>query len=202
MLTNCNVATGAPLKVILIEESITSPSVVQETLQQQGYIVLARVVCEDDLFPHVEKMDPDLLIVNVQMTEAKLLLQLGHLNEALPKPVVVFSGQCGEDIIEAAVQVGVSAFIVDGFSAERLQHLLSVAIARHRKFHSLKQELDKTRENLASRKLIEKAKGLIMRQRKCSEEDAYNALRKLAMDRNQKLVDVAKNVIEVSSLLM
>lgn len=190
------------MKVILIEESITSPSIVQETLIQQGYVVLARVACEEDLFPHVDKLDPDLLIVNVVVPDAKLLLQLGHLNEVLPKPVVVFSGECGEDIIEAAVQVGVSSFIVDGFSAGRIQHLLGVALARHRKYQSLKQELDKTRENLANRKLIEKAKGLIMKQRQCSEDVAYNALRKLAMDRNQKLVDVAKNVIEVSSLLM
>ena len=202
MLTNCKVATGDPLKVMLIEESIASPSIVQETLIQQGYVVLARLACKEDLFPHVETHDPELIVVNVQVPDAKLLLQLGHLNEVLPKPIVVFSGNCGNDIVEAAVQVGVSAFIVDGFSAERLQHLLNVAIARHKKFNSLKQELDKTKENLANRKLIEKAKGLIMKQRKCSEDDAYNALRRLAMDRNQKLVDVARNVIEVSSLLM
>ena len=202
MLTNCNVAAGDPLKVMLIEESITSPSIVQETLIKQGYEVLSRLACKEDLFPHIEKHNPDLIVVNVQVPDAKLLLQIGHLNEVLPKPIVVFSGHCGNDIIEAAVQVGVSAFIVDGFSAERLQHLLNVAIARHKKFISLKQELDKTKENLANRKLIEKAKGLIMKQRHCSEDDAYNALRRLAMDRNQKLVDVARNVIEVSSLLM
>ena len=190
------------MKVMLIEESITSPSIVQETLIKQGYEVLSRLACKEDLFPHIEKHNPDLIVVNVQVPDAKLLLQIGHLNEVLPKPIVVFSGHCGNDIIEAAVQVGVSAFIVDGFSAERLQHLLNVAIARHKKFISLKQELDKTKENLANRKLIEKAKGLIMKQRHCSEDDAYNALRRLAMDRNQKLVDVARNVIEVSSLLM
>jgi len=187
---------------MLIEESIAAPSIVQETLTQQGHAILARVACDEDLFPHIEKHNPDIVIANVTAPDAKLLLQLGHLTEAMPKPIVVFSGQCDNDIIEAAVQVGVSAFIVDGFSAQRLQHLLNVAIARHKKFNSLKQELDKTRENLANRKLIEKAKGLIMQQRKCSEDEAYNALRRLAMDRNQKLVDVARNVIEVSSLLM
>ena len=105
-------------------------------------------------------------------------------------------------MINSAVQAGVAAFIVDGLSAKRIKPVLNVAMARFKNYAILRNELLKTKETLANRKIIEKAKGIIMNQRKCSEDEAYNMLRKLAMDRNQKMNDVAKNVIELSSLLM
>jgi response regulator NasT len=118
-----------------------------------------------------------------------------------PKPIVMFAEKTDSATIEQAVRAGVSAYIVDGLSDTRLKPIMDVAIARFREFHALKEELQRTKTDLADRKDIEKAKGIIMRQRQCDESEAYTALRKMAMDTNKKLGDVARSVIEVASLL-
>ena len=115
---------------------------------------------------------------------------------------IIFSEKGESDIIQIAVQAGVSAFIVDGLSAKRIKPILNVALARFSNYSKLRSELAKTKESLANRKIIEKAKGLIMQQRKCTEDEAYNLLRKIAMDRNQKLSEVASSLLELSSLLI
>ena len=105
------------------------------------------------------------------------------------------------DTIGAAVRAGVSAYVVDGLQPQRVRPIIEVAIARFREFQALRRELEETRNKLAERKVIEKAKGLLMQQKGYSEEEAYQALRKLAMDRNQRLAEVARNVIAVLELL-
>lgn len=202
MLLNCNVATGAELKIMLIEESISSLSILHDTLIEEGYQVLNRVDCQEDLFQRARQINPDMIVLDVKSPNQGLLLQLNHINEEFPKPIVIFSEKGDDEMINSAVQAGVAAFIVDGLSAKRIKPVLNVAMARFKNYAILRNELLKTKETLANRKIIEKAKGIIMKQRKCSEDEAYNMLRKLAMDRNQKMNDVAKNVIELSSLLM
>lgn len=202
MLTNCKVAAGIEVKIMLVEESISSPSVLYETLSTEGYQALFRVECSDNLFQRNKEINPEMIVVDVNFPDSKLLAQLKHINEELPKPTVIFSETGDNEVINTAVQSGVTAFIVDGLSAKRVKPILNVALARFKNYSNLRDELTKAKENLANRKTIEKAKGIIMKQRHCSEDEAYTMLRKLAMDRNQRINDVAKNVIELSSLLI
>jgi len=194
--------TGAPLKVMLIEESPTSSSIVYKTLIEEGYDDPIEVSSQDDIFKKASDAKADLIVVNVEEPDTKMLTQLKYINDVYPIPVVIFSEKGESDIIQIAVQAGVSAFIVDGLSPKRIKPILNVALARFSNYSKLRTELAKTKESLANRKIIEKAKGLIMQQRNCTEDEAYNLLRKIAMDRNQKLSDVANSLIELSSLLI
>jgi len=194
--------TGAPLKVMLIEESPTSSSIVYKTLVAEGYDAPLEVSCKEDIFKKASDARVDLIVVNVEEPDTRILTQLKYINDVYPIPVVIFSEKGESDIIQIAVQAGVSAFIVDGLSPKRIKPILNVALARFSNYSKLRTELAKTKENLANRKIIEKAKGLIMQQRNCTEDEAYNLLRKIAMDRNQKLSDVASSLIELSSLLI
>ena len=197
-----NVMTGATLKVMLIEESPTSSSIVYKTLVAEGYDNPIEVSSKDDIFKKASDAKVDMIVVNVEEPDTKMLTQLKYINDVYPIPVVIFSEKGESDIIQVAVHAGVSAFIVDGLSPKRIKPILNVALARFSNYSKLRTELAKTKESLANRKIIEKAKGLIMQQRNCTEDEAYNLLRKIAMDRNQKLSDVASSLIELSSLLI
>jgi len=193
---------GESVKVMLIEESTTMSPVLHDTLIAEGYHDLVKIDCSDDIFKKASDAKADLLIVNVTEPSSKILTQLKYINDVYPIPVVVFSEKGDSNTIQMALQAGVSSFIVDGLSARRVRHVLDVALARFYNYSKLREELAKTKENLANRKVIEKAKGIIMQQRHCSEDEAYNLLRKIAMDRNQKLSDVATSLIALSSLLI
>ncbi len=194
--------TGATLKVILVEDPSTSSSIVHNTLISEGYDAPIKVDSREDIFKKASDARADMIIVNVVEPDRLILAQLKYINDLFPIPVVIFSEKGDSDVIESAVQAGVSAFIIDGLSAKRIKPVLNVALARFSNYAKLRAELVTTRETLANRKIIEKAKGLLMQQRGCTEDEAYTLLRKMAMDRNQKLSDVAKSFLELSSLLI
>lgn len=173
-----------------------------DTLIKEGYDSLVRIDDQKDIFKQASDARIDMLIINVTEADTSMLTQIKYINDVYPVPVVIFAEKGDDDIIHTAVQAGVSAFIVDGLSAGRIKPILNVALARFTNYSKLREELAKTRESLANRKIIEKAKGLIMKQRQCTEDEAYNSLRKIAMDKNQKLSDVANSVVELSSLLI
>jgi response regulator NasT len=190
------------MKILLIEDPSTASSIVYNTLVSEGYDAPVKVNSHDDIFRKASDASADLIVVNVEEPDNKMLKQLKTINEIYPVPVVIFSMKGESDVIQSAVQAGVSAFIIDGLSEKRIKPVLNVALARFNNYEKLRDELAKTKETLANRKTIEKAKGLIMQQRHCTEDEAYNLLRKLAMDRNQKLSEVANSLIELSSLLI
>lgn len=204
LVADYNLKKDTQLKVLLVEESTStaSASVLQKTLTTEGYTVLACINQSENILKKASEIDPDLIVVNVGLPAETLLMQVKIINETYPKPIIIFSESGENNIINSAVQAGVSAFIVDGLSEKRIQPVLKVALARFNNYTNMRRELETSKENLANRKVIEKAKGLIMKQRSCSEDEAYNMLRKMAMDKNQKIHEVAKNVIELSSLLM
>ena len=193
---------GDTLNILLIEESSESSSLLYDALLEDGHRVHTKSGNIPRLFHSASELNPDMIIANVEAACPALLTQIKHINQYCPKPIIVFSKRGDSKSIDQAVEADVCAFIVDGLQAGRIKPVLAVALSRFNKYSRLKQELDKTRETLDNRKLIEKAKGLVMRERNCTEDEAYRMLRKLAMNENKKLVDVARNVIEVSSLLM
>ena len=194
--------TGAPLKIMIVEESSSSSSMLYDTLIKEGYDSLVRIDDQKDIFKQASDARIDMLIINVTEADTSMLTQIKYINDVYPVPVVIFAEKGDDDIIHTAVQAGVSAFIVDGLSEGRIKPILNVALARFTNYSKLREELAKTKESLANRKVIEKAKGLIMKQKQCTEDEAYNSLRKIAMDKNQKLSDVANSVVELSSLLI
>jgi len=188
------------LRVMLVDEEPGRSAVLERALEDNGYEVVARIGTDEDLLRKVRSIQPDMIIIDMQSPDRDTLESMHMINREQPKPIVMFAENSDNVTIADAVKAGVSAYVVDGLNAKRIRPIMEVAIARFREFQALKDELVKTKTDLADRKVIDKAKGIIMTQRKCTEDEAYKALRKLAMDRNEKLADVAKSVIEVAKL--
>lgn len=174
---------------------------VARTLQNTGYDVSAVVRDNADLYREVKAHSPDVIIVSMDAPNRDTLEHIQSISTNQPRPIVMFARTSDEDTIRAAIQSGVSAYIVDGLQAERLKPIMDVAIAQFREFQALRDELQQTKATLAERKVIERAKGLLMKHRGLSEADAHAAMRKMAMSRNKKLAEIADGIITAFDLL-
>lgn len=190
----------APQRVLLVDSEPARAALLEQALKDAGFTVdkhtdgcrsLARLVAESQ---------PDMVIIDIEAPDRDVLEQMSHVSRDNPRPVVMYADKDDADFVAEAIRSGVSAYVANGMRPERVKSTLAVAVARFREFQALREDLSAARSELADRKLIEKAKGLIMKHRRVSEDDAYTALRKLAMDRSCRLVDVARNVIDVFEL--
>ncbi|RVU84279.1 ANTAR domain-containing protein [Leucothrix sargassi] len=162
------------------------------------------VVCVDsskDLMGQVRQHAPDVIIIEMASPDRDTLESLRTVNRETPKPVVFFAEHSDHDTTQAAINAGVSAYIVDGLSTSRINSVMDVAIANFKAFQRLKTELEDTKMRLQDRKDVDKAKGILMEHRNLNEEDAYQLLRKMAMDRNMKIGDASRNFVAAMSLL-
>ncbi len=174
---------------------------ISPALQAGAYQVVRVMSPAGDMCLHALESEPELIVLDIRVLTAALLEQLQRVNHERPCPVVVFTDDADSAAIRKAIAVGVSAYIVDGLYVKRLQPILDVAIARFKEMHAMRVELDSARRSLADRKRIDRAKGILMQRRGISEDAAYHSLRKLAMERNQKIGDVADSVITAAELL-
>lgn len=187
-------------KVLLVDENSSHTSILTLSLVEAGFEVVGRVSCDDDILAGIQVCEPDVLMVDMELPDQYIFNQLNEINKVYPKPIVFFAEQGEEDVINMAVTSGVSAFIVDGLTGRRIKPVIELAIARFNEMQSLYKKLAASEVNLEERKVIERAKGIIMSRKNVNEEDAYNSLRTLAMGQNKKLFEIAKNVIEMSEL--
>ena len=190
------------LSVLVIDESETRAGEICAGLAVAGYQVAALLPSTLDLSARVEQLKPDVILIQTDSPSRDTLEHLAVAHGELPRPVVMFANQGDAKVIRKAIKAGVSAYIVDGLSAKRLKPVIDVAIARFEEYQELRHERDDARTQLADRKAIERAKGVLMKARGYDEDTAYNALRKLAMDRKQPLAKVAAQVIEMANLLL
>lgn len=189
------------LRVMLFDKSAGRAAILEQALKDQGCEVVARLSDGEDVFKRVQELQPDVVFVDMDIPDRDTLESMRLINREQPRPVIMFAAQSDGATIEEAVRAGVSAYVVDGLNPSRIRPIMDVAIARFREYQALRNELELTRNKLADRRDIDKAKGVLMRQKGLSEEDAYSALRKLAMDRNQKLGDVARMLLAAAELL-
>lgn len=190
------------LDVLLVSETLDKTEMIETMLKDAGYRIDAHISVRDDVLEAVATFDPDIVVVKTESTSNFFMNQLYNLNQENPRPIVIFTDRGEKSLIEGAIKAGVSAYVVDGLSLGRIKPVLDVARARFDQEQSLRSELKKTKSQLQERKTVERAKGIIMQRRNVSEDEAYKALRKMAMDKNQRLIDVASDVISVSELLM
>jgi two-component system, response regulator / RNA-binding antiterminator len=189
------------LRVMLIDDNRGRAALLQQALRDAHYEVVAVLHDDADILKRVQETPVDVILIDLESPDRDTLEYLSTLNRENPKPIVMFAENDDNTIIQAAIKAGVSAYVVDGLSHQRLKPIMKVAIARFREYQAMRTELDKTRNQLAERKVIERAKGIVMKQKGMDEASAYNALRKMAMDRNLRLAEVAENVIAVTQLL-
>jgi response regulator NasT len=169
-------------------------------LLADGYNILAVLPPGADLQEQIGQLQPDVIIVDEQSDAA--LRKVVAVTATAPRPIVCFTEDNDREKMHAAIEAGVSAYVVAGLSAERVKEVLDVALARFEVDQKLRHELSETKMKLAERKVIERAKGFLMERHHCSEDDAYRKLRRLAMDKNMKLSDVAQRMLDVADLLI
>jgi len=189
------------LKALLVNGDLERGELLRQSLQTLGHEVVADIAVDSNLLTGVEAHNPDVLVVHCDRPGDALLSQLRELLLNSPMPVVLFTSEDNHEVIRRALRAGVSAYVVDGLSDKRVGSVLEVAIARFSETERLRRELADTRANLVERKAVERAKGILMKQRGFDEPQAYHALRKMAMDRNLRIGEVAENVIAVADLL-
>ncbi|WP_297308683.1 ANTAR domain-containing response regulator [Neptuniibacter sp.] len=189
------------LNVLLIDDEPDRVKALEEALHALGHHVVCHLPNTSDLNKHVEENHPDIVIIDMDSPNRDTLESMATMSQNNPRPIVFFAEQQNDRKTMAdAINAGVSAYIADGLQPDRVKAIMDTAIAHFDAHSALREELEKTRTQLADRKTIEKAKGMLMKHQGCDEEQAYQTLRKLAMDRGQKMPDVARNVIEVLQL--
>jgi response regulator NasT len=189
------------LRVMLVDCDTERGELLEQALTEAGHRVIARLRDDGDLTAEVAARQPDVIIIDMAAPGRDMLEQMREISREQPKPIILFSGERDPAYIRQAVRAGVSAYIVDGLSHERVMPIVEVAVARFTEFQSLKRELEETKTQLADRKVIEKAKGLLMEKKKMSEDAAYQFMRKAAMARNTKLAEVARMLITLEDLM-
>lgn len=189
------------VRVLIIDQSPERAAILEQALSDASYEVVARLTTSDDLTGKVAELQPDVIIIDIESPDRDTIENMRHVTRENPKPIVMFAEQGNSEMIQTAVQAGVSAYVVDGLSVNRVKSILDVAIARFREFQALRNELTEIKSKLADRKIIDKAKGMLIDKYKMSEEDAYASLRKMAMNRNQRIADTARNVIAMLEML-
>ena len=187
--------------LLLMLEPHTDAVPVRAALASSSYRIAAELNDSAILQTEIERIAPDVVIACTASPTSALLDALRALSSSAPRPVVMFATDGDRELIRRAVDSGVSAYVVDGWSPERIDAIIEAACARFEAYASVKKELDVTKLKLEERKVVEKAKGLVMQQRGLTEDQAYSALRKMAMDQNLTLAEVARRVISVSQLL-
>ena len=191
----------SPLKIILVDENMGRSAILRRALQDKGHEVICRLDESENLANSNEITHADVVIVNADIPDEAVFANLRDVNKTKPKPIVMFTEASEEHMAGTAIKSGVNAYIVDGLEEKRVQPIIDVAIARFREFQALKDELDATRSQFAERKSIEKAKGLLMKHKKINEDEAYQSLRKMAMDKNKRISEVADGIISAFELL-
>lgn len=189
------------LRVLLVNDTEKPIGELREALQAAGYEVLTEVATAATLLKTVESQQPDAVIIDVDSPSRDTLEQLAVMHHHAPRPVVMFSADSDDQLIRAVVRAGVTAYVVDGLTPARLAPILQVALARFEHQSQIRRKLGDAQQQLADRKLIDRAKGLLVEKRGMSESDAYATLRQLAMKQSRKMVDVARQIIAMADLL-
>lgn len=193
--------SGQSLRVVVMDDDPDRARSVKEALEAEGALVVAVLGSGIELLSRIEALEPDLLIADIDNPDRDMLEGLRRVGQERNRPVVMFARDGRAETIRAAVEAGVAAYVVDGLQPDRVRPVIDVAIARFAQFQELRGELDKARTGLAERKLVEKAKGILMKSRNCGEEQAYSAMRKMAMDQKTRLIDIANKIIAAADLL-
>ena len=191
----------AALKILLIDEDPIRRTILEAGLREAGFGNVVRIETMTGLLDQVYRIDPDVILIDLENPSRDELEQMFQVSRIVRRPIAMFVDQSDRSTTEAAVDAGVSAYIVGGLQKERIKGILELCISRFNAVARLQDELDRTKTALEARKTIDRAKGILMQAKGLSEEQAYAALRKTAMNEKRKIADVAQAVITATELL-
>lgn len=191
----------APLTMLVIDENRIRASIIEAGLREAGYERVTVIHDVNGIAARIAELQPDVIVIDLENPNRDMLEAMFQLTRAVKRPIAMFVDRSDTASIEAAVDAGVSAYVVDGLRKERVKPILDMAISRFNAFSRMARELEEARSELEGRKVVDRAKGILMKSRGLSEEAAYTLLRKTAMNQNRKISDVAQSLVTAAGLL-
>ena len=188
------------LKIVIVDESPVRAAILADGLREAGFTQVLRLDETANLLARVYAIDPDVILIDLENPSRDVLEQMFQVSRIVKRPIAMFVDQSDTASIQASVDAGVSAYIVNGLKKDRVKHILDLCISRFYAFSRLQTELEKTKTALEERKVIDRAKGILMKVKSLSEEDAYALLRRTAMNENRKIAEVAQSVVTAAEL--
>jgi two-component system, response regulator / RNA-binding antiterminator len=193
--------TDTDLLVALIDADPARAAILLEGLREAGYARVVHIAVTDALLFQLAELAPDVVLIDLANPSRDVLEGMFEVSRNVRRPVAMFVDQSDRSMIEAAIDAGVSTYVVDGLRKERIRPLMDTTISRYRAYQRLRDELEQTRTALSDRKIIDRAKGLLMQQRGLSEADAYKRMRSGAMTSGKRLVDIAQSIITAAEIM-
>jgi len=183
------------LKIVLVDESPIRSAILEDGLREAGFMHVECIGDTNNLLKRIYAIDPDVILIDLENPSRDVLEQMFQMSRAVKRPVAMFVDQSDSASIQAAV-----AYIVDGLKKERITSILDLCISRFNAFARLQGELDRAKDALEERKVIDRAKGVLMKAKNLGEEEAYALLRKTAMNENKKIIEIAQSVLTAAEL--
>jgi response regulator NasT len=189
------------LRIVIIDDTGLRATVLEQGLREAGYEDIHMVPPHGAFVARLERIAPDVVLMDLGSPSRDTLEEMLAVSRALARPIAMFVDQSDEDMIGAAIDAGVSAYVIDGLRKERIKPILDLAIRRFNAFARMQNELDEARSALAERKIIDRAKAILMESRKLNEADAYALLRSTAMNQGRRIAELAEALVTASGLL-
>ncbi|TDX62121.1 response regulator receiver and ANTAR domain protein [Methylosinus sp. sav-2] len=188
------------MKIVIVDESPVRAAILEDGLREAGFTNVERIGEMRSLLARIYAIDPDVILIDLENPSRDILEQMFQVSRAVRRPVAMFVDQSDAASIQASVDAGVSAYIVDGLKKERIKSILDLCVSRFNAFSRLQDELARAKSEIEERKTIDRAKGLLMKAKKLSEEDAYRLMRSTAMREKKKIFEIAQAIITASEL--
>lgn len=189
------------LSIVLVEKIPERAALIAEALRHEGDYELTVIDSDTSLARRIAELAPDLVLIDIANPSRDMLEELSLASSPMERPVAIFVDRSDRGLTHAAIEAGVSAYVVNGLRAERITPVLDAAIARFYMFQRMRAELAATRAALEERKIVDRAKGILMKVRGIGEDEAYALLRRTAMDQKRKISDIAQAILTASELL-
>lgn len=188
-------------KIVIVDESPIRAAILQEGLRESGFTQVVHISEMQSLLARIYAVDPDIILIDLENPSRDVLEAMFQVSRAVKRPIAMFVDQSDSASIQASVEAGVSAYIVDGLKKERIKPILDLCVSRFNAFAKLQEELDRTKSQLEDRKVIERAKGILMKVKGLNEDEAYVLLRSTAMREKKKIGEIAQSIITASEML-
>ncbi len=189
------------MRIAVIDKNTFRAAIIEEGLHAAGHLNVVRIDDTAELLDRIRAIDPDVILIDLESPSRDVLEQMFKVSRSVARPVAMFVDRTDAATIDAAIDAGVSAYIVDGLRMDRVKPILDITISRFNAFAKLKKELEMAKSQLDDRKLIDHAKVLVMRAKAIPEEQAYALMRRVAMNENKKIAEVARSIITAAELL-
>ena len=188
-------------KIVIVDESPIRAAILEEGLREAGFTGVVRIGEMQSLLAQIFAIDPDIILIDLENPSRDVLEAMFQVSRAVRRPIAMFVDQSDAASIQASVEAGVSAYIVDGLKKERIKPILDLCVFRFNAFAKLQDELDRAKSALEDRKVIDRAKGILMKVKGLTEDEAYVLLRSTAMREKKKISEIAQSIITASEML-